>query len=65
MGDKGKNTGGMGTVAPNPYYTPEVAQRCMDEIFLPTIQANETGRPTIQRMLILWLDDYTKWSKSN
>ena len=38
-GDKGLNTGGMGTVAPNPYYTPEVARRCMDEIFLPTIRA--------------------------
>ncbi|MBC5788477.1 phosphoribosylamine--glycine ligase [Clostridium facile] len=45
-GDKGKNTGGMGTVAPNPYYTPEVAQSCMDEIFLPTIQAmKQEGRP--------------------
>ena len=38
-GDKGLNTGGMGTVAPNPYYTKEVAQRCMKEIFLPTIRA--------------------------
>ena len=38
-GDEGPNTGGMGTVAPNPYYTPEVAQRCMEEIFLPTIRA--------------------------
>src|SRR5699024_4236574 len=37
--DTGLNTGGMGTVAPNPYYTPEVARRCMDEIFLPTIRA--------------------------
>ena len=37
--DTGLNTGGMGTVAPNPYYTPAVAQRCMDEIFLPTIRA--------------------------
>jgi hypothetical protein len=35
-GDKGLNTGGMGTVAPNPFYTPEVAERCMREIFLPT-----------------------------
>ncbi|MGN0976544.1 MAG: phosphoribosylamine--glycine ligase [Faecousia sp.] len=43
--DTGLNTGGMGTVAPNPYYTPEVAQRCMDEIFLPTIAAmNAEGR---------------------
>ena len=38
-GDEGPNTGGMGTVAPNPYYTPEIAQRCMEEIFLPTIRA--------------------------
>ena len=37
--DTGLNTGGMGTVAPNPYYTPAVAQRCMEEIFLPTIRA--------------------------
>jgi len=38
-GDTGLNTGGMGTVAPNPYYTPEVAKRCMEEIFLPTVRA--------------------------
>ena len=38
-GDKGLNTGGMGTIAPNPYYTAEVADRCMKEIFLPTIDA--------------------------
>ena len=37
--DEGLNTGGMGTVAPNPYYTPEVAEICMKEIFLPTIEA--------------------------
>ena len=44
-GDKGLNTGGMGTIAPNPYYTPEVAKRCMEEIFLPTIHAmNAEGR---------------------
>ena len=43
--DTGLNTGGMGTVAPNPYYTPEVADRCMKEIFLPTIKAmNAEGR---------------------
>ena len=43
--DTGLNTGGMGTIAPNPYYTPEVAERCMKEIFLPTIHAmNEEGR---------------------
>lgn len=44
-GDTGLNTGGMGTVAPNPYYTPEIADRCMKEIFLPTIGAmNAEGR---------------------
>ena len=44
--DTGLNTGGMGTVAPNPYYTDTIAEQCMEEIFLPTIQAmaNE-GRP--------------------
>ena len=45
-GDTGLNTGGMGTVAPNPYYTPAVAERCMEEIFLPTIRAMAAeGRP--------------------
>ena len=44
--DTGLNTGGMGTVAPNPYYTPAVAERCMKEIFLPTIAAmNAEGCP--------------------
>ncbi len=44
--DLGPNTGGMGTVAPNPFYTEEVARRCMEEIFLPTIEAmNSEGRP--------------------
>ena len=44
--DKGLNTGGMGTVSPNPYYTDEIAKECMDTIFLPTIAAmNQEGRP--------------------
>ena len=44
-GDTGLNTGGMGTVAPNPYYTPEVATECMEKIFMPTINAmNSEGR---------------------
>lgn len=44
-GDTGLNTGGMGTIAPNPYYTDEVAARCMEEIFLPTMNAmNAEGR---------------------
>ena len=44
-GDTGLNTGGMGTIAPNPYYTEDVAKRCMEEIFLPPIAAmNAEGR---------------------
>ena len=44
-GDEGLNTGGMGTVAPNPYYTEEVAKECMEKIFLPTVNAmNSEGR---------------------
>ena len=43
--DEGLNTGGMGTIAPNPFYIPEVAERCMREIFLPTMNAmNAEGR---------------------
>ena len=43
--DTGLNTGGMGTVAPNPYYTPAIAEQCMREIFLPTMAAmNNEGR---------------------
>ncbi len=43
--DKGLNTGGMGTVAPNPYYTKTIADRCMEEIFIPTMNAmNAEGR---------------------
>ncbi len=43
--DEGLNTGGMGTVAPNPYYTKEIADECMEKIFLPTIDAmNKEGR---------------------
>ena len=43
--DTGLNTGGMGTVAPNPYYTREIADRCMKEIFIPTVEAmNKEGR---------------------
>lgn len=43
--DEGLNTGGMGTVAPNPYYTKAVADECMEKIFVPTIKAmNSEGR---------------------
>ena len=45
-GDTGLNTGGMGTIAPNPYYTDAVAKQCMEEIFLPTVRAmSQEGRP--------------------
>ena len=45
-GDKGPNTGGMGTISPNPFYTEEVARECMEKIFLPTMNAmNAEGRP--------------------
>ena len=44
-GDRGLNTGGMGTVAPNPYYTEEISKECMEKIFLPTVRAmNAEGR---------------------
>lgn len=43
--DTGLNTGGMGCIAPNPYYTPDIAKKCMNEIFVPTIKAmNSEGR---------------------
>ncbi len=45
-GDEGPNTGGMGTVAPNPFYTEETAKECMEKIFLPTVRAmKREGRP--------------------
>ena len=50
-GDTGLNTGGMGTVAPNPYYTPAIAERCMKEIFLPTIAAMNSEDRTFQGCL--------------
>ncbi len=44
-GDLGPNTGGMGAIAPNPFYTKEIADRCMEDIFLPTMMAmNAEGR---------------------
>lgn len=44
-GDKGLNTGGMGTISPNPYYTDEMAEICRKTIFEPTIEAmNKEGR---------------------
>ena len=54
-GDTGLNTGGMGTVAPNPYYTAEVAQRCMEDIFLPTIRAMKAEGRTFRGCLYFGL----------
>lgn len=54
-GDQGLNTGGMGTIAPNPYYTPEIAQRCMEEIFLPTMHAMNTEGRTFKGCLYFGL----------
>ena len=53
--DTGLNTGGMGTVAPNPYYTAEVADRCMNEIFLPTVAAMNAEGRTFQGCLYFGL----------
>lgn len=54
-GDTGLNTGGMGTVAPNPYYTDEVADRCMKEIFIPTIEAMKSEGRTFKGCLYFGL----------
>ncbi len=53
--DEGLNTGGMGTVAPNPYYTDEVAKECMEKIFLPTINAMNTEGRTFKGCLYFGL----------
>ena len=53
--DTGLNTGGMGTVAPNPYYTAAIAERCMEEIFLPTIEAMNAEGRTFQGCLYFGL----------
>ncbi|MBQ6824316.1 MAG: phosphoribosylamine--glycine ligase [Clostridia bacterium] len=54
-GDQGLNTGGMGTVAPNPYYTPEIAAECMETIFLPTIKAMKAEGRTFKGCLYFGL----------
>ena len=53
--DQGKNTGGMGTIAPNPYYTDAVAKRCMEEIFIPTIRAMKAEGRTFKGCLYFGL----------
>ena len=54
-GDEGLNTGGMGTVAPNPYYTAEIAEECMEKIFLPTIRAMKSEGRTFKGCLYFGL----------
>ena len=53
--DEGLNTGGMGTVAPNPYYTDDIAKECMEKIFLPTIKAMEAEGRTFKGCLYFGL----------
>ena len=53
--DEGLNTGGMGTVAPNPYYTDSVAMECMEKIFLPTIRAMKAEGRTFKGCLYFGL----------
>ncbi len=54
-GDEGLNTGGMGTIAPNPYYTEAVAKECMDKIFIPTIEAMKKENRTFKGCLYFGL----------
>jgi len=54
-GDQGLNTGGMGTIAPNPYYTKDIAKQCMDEIFIPTIEAMNKENRTFKGCLYFGL----------
>lgn len=54
-GDEGLNTGGMGTVAPNPYYTQDVADECMQKIFLPTVRAMNAEDRTFKGCLYFGL----------
>ena len=53
--DTGLNTGGMGTIAPNPYYTADMAERCMKEIFLPTMAAMNAENRTFKGCLYFGL----------
>lgn len=54
-GDKGLNTGGMGTVSPNPYYTADIAKECMEKIFIPTIDAMKKEGRTFKGCLYFGL----------
>jgi len=54
-GDTGLNTGGMGTIAPNPFYTEKIAEECMEKIFLPTIRAMKAEGRTFKGCLYFGL----------
>ena len=54
-GNLGPNTGGMGTISPNPFYTDEVAKECMEKIFIPTINAMNTDGRTFKGCLYFGL----------
>ena len=54
-GDQGLNTGGMGTIAPNPYYTEDIAKECMETIFLPTMNAMNAEDRTFRGCLYFGL----------
>ncbi len=54
-GDKGLNTGGMGTIAPNPFYTKEIEKECMEKIFIPTINAMNIENRTFKGCLYFGL----------
>ena len=54
-GDNGLNTGGMGTIAPNPYYTEKIAKECMEKIFIPTIEAMKAEGRTFKGCLYFGL----------
>ncbi len=62
-GDKGLNTGGMGTVAPNPYYTAEIAARCGAEIFADDHRYGER-RQIVFRLSLFWPHAHRGRSKS-
>jgi phosphoribosylamine--glycine ligase len=53
--DEGLNTGGMGTIAPNPYYTEDIAKECMEKIFIPTIDAMNKEQRTFKGCLYFGL----------
>ena len=54
-GDTGLNTGGMGTIAPNPYYTEAIQKECMEKIFIPTMEAMNKESRTFEGCLYFGL----------